>query len=97
MKRTYARYFNLMRMVYTLLIIVIIDSDPRRENRLAPPLNCPCRVMEQYRPTTGQSLWLEPEIIAFHVLMLRCGIPMELRWINDSLSGHRQVTKCTAY
>jgi hypothetical protein len=42
MKRTYARYFNLMRMVYTLLIIVIIDSDPRRENRLAPPLNCPC-------------------------------------------------------
>jgi hypothetical protein len=54
MKRTYARYFNLMRMVYTLLIIVIIDSDPRRENILAPPLNCPCRVMEQYRPTTGQ-------------------------------------------
>ena len=58
MKRTYGRYFDLMQMVHAL--IVIIDSDPRRENRRAPPLNYPCRPMEQYRPTTGQSLTAWP-------------------------------------
>ena len=40
---------------------MIIDSDPsRRENRRALLLNCPCRPMEQYPPTTGQSLTAWP-------------------------------------